>query len=480
MSWKDEEYYIFGAGTRGKICASLLFFFDAKVIAFLDNDERKCGTIQDDLEVLCAENPILEDAYVIVSSSKYENEIVEQLKGNNVYPERIIRYDDFMTLINSEVPGLYVAHAVERGYDRRGRGNLRVFFDHQIFEHQRLGGISRYYYELMSNLSIRDCDIDFFRGLNVSECETDNEGIRRYFSLKSSELDWSCRRILNKDLFAEFVKGQKYNIYHPTYYQDIFLCNSDRVVITIHDMIPELFWEKGSLANEKRRIIDASDGIIAVSENTKKDLINLYDIDEKKIKVIYHGNSLRNVACAPAPIYEFPYILYVGKREGYKNAKLLAKAFSRSPYRKDLKLLFFGGDDFTPQERQQFEELGISDKVVHSKGDDKALANAYSNAEVFIYPSQYEGFGIPVLEAMGCGCPVIASNSSSIPEVGGDAVRYFDPDSEGSLLEAMNDVLGDKELRTRLTDLGLKREKLFSWEKTAQETLDFYNELLGG
>ena len=140
--------------------------------------------------------------------------------------------------------------------------------------------------------------------------------------------------------------------------------------------------------------------------------------------------------------------------------------------------VFFGGGNFTKEEKEFFKKFNFSDdQILSLHGNDKVLAKLYENASALIYPSIYEGFGLPILEAMNHNCPVISSNTSSMKEVGGNAVEYFNPHETESLLQAFKNVLYSESRRKELVKLGIERIKTFSWNKCAKETLKVYGRL---
>ena len=141
-------------------------------------------------------------------------------------------------------------------------------------------------------------------------------------------------------------------------------------------------------------------------------------------------------------------------------------------------MVFFSGGKFSDREKQIHAELGIENNVEQLSGDDAVLANLYKYAELFVYPSLYEGFGLPILEAMHYGTPVITAESSSLPEVGGDAAAYFTPDSADELTECMDRLLDDREQRKKMGQAGILREKMFSWDKSAREHMKLYGQFL--
>jgi glycosyltransferase involved in cell wall biosynthesis len=256
-------------------------------------------------------------------------------------------------------------------------------------------------------------------------------------------------------------------------------------VLTVYDMTYEkmrnFFPAKQKISQNKEYAVKRADHIICISESTKNDLIDILNISQAKISVIYLGYTKKTAThLNKLNIGEKPYILYVGQRVAYKNFRRLLQAYARSPrLQKDFKLVCFGADHFSNDEINQIKELNLKpENVVHLKGDDEILNHLYSNASIFVFPSLYEGFGIPLLEAMSFKCPVVCSNTSSLPEVAGDAADYFDPCNLEEMISSIESVAFSAEKRNHLIERGLERIKLFSWEKCAEETLKVYSSLL--
>lgn len=276
------------------------------------------------------------------------------------------------------------------------------------------------------------------------------------------------------------------DVVHMTYYQARPTRHSAPLVITVHDMIHELFPGNFRLTDRtteyKRRCIKAADKIICVSQSTANDLKRLFDVPDDKVSVTHLGISRcfgQHVA-PPLARNHKPYLLYVGERRGYKNFGRLVEAFAASPVlHRNFDLAAFGGAPFSRHELRNAERLHLRrDALRHLTGDDAALALAYSEAHLFVYPSEYEGFGIPPLEAMTCGCPVVCSSASSIPEVVGDAGLYFDPSRVESIREALEQLSFNDERRAALSSVGRIRSAEFSWSRCAHETLAVYREAL--
>ncbi|NUN22749.1 MAG: glycosyltransferase family 4 protein [Candidatus Jettenia caeni] len=369
---------------------------------------------------------------------------------------------------------------------------MKILYDHQIFVFQDYGGISRYFYEL-TNVFHKQKDIYFDLPLLYSN----NQYVKKadYLKCKSFLEAKNFRgkiRLLNfihKHLEKKFLCKKGFDIFHPTYYDPYFLkyVGDKPFVLTIYDMVyelfPQIFSPRDKTSVHKKLLASKATKIIAISENTKNDIIKLFGIKEDKIEVIYLGNPLCVDAMKEetATSSELPqrYLLFVGNRRVYKNFDIFIESIS--PLLKDdnsLYLICAGGGKFTSSEIANLEKSGVINKVTQCSFDDNILAQLYKNALAFIFPSLYEGFGIPILEAFSCGCPVVTSNISSLPEVAGDAAEYFDPTDKISILSIVKKVIDDHDLRSKLKYKGYERLKNFSWEKTANQTKMLYKSIL--
>jgi glycosyltransferase involved in cell wall biosynthesis len=248
-----------------------------------------------------------------------------------------------------------------------------------------------------------------------------------------------------------------------------------------HEHYPELFSRFDHTSQNKRVLAARASRIIAVSEHTKSEIITLLGIKGSMIDVIPHAATLSAPGLKhPNILLPDEYILYVGKRNTYKNFPTLLQALHsiRSSGRIS-SLICAGGGLLTKHELTEIERLNLKEAVSQMNANDDLLAYLYSKAKAFVYPSLYEGFGIPVLEAFACGCPAILSNRTSLPEVGGNAARYFDPEDVGSLVSSLLEVLKNKDLAEDMKKNGIERAKLFSWKKTAKQTLETYHKVVG-
>ncbi len=271
-------------------------------------------------------------------------------------------------------------------------------------------------------------------------------------------------------------------------------------IITVHDLIRYLDLKGyGTFIHRPNRRdrfylnldykgVKKAKRIIAVSQATKNDLVRYLGIPDERISLVYNGIDHKLFRPVPHRIYSDPYILFVGSEHPRKNFARLLRAFSQlkgEPGFKDLKLVKIGraGGQEVPFRRQTMEVINeldlVRDVIFTEFVPETDLPAYYSGARVFVLLSLYEGFGFPPLEAMACGCPVITSNTSSLPEVMGEAGIMVAPYDTGSLAQAMRQVLTDSELRDDMVRKGLEQSKKFSWEKAAKQTQEVYNEVGG-
>jgi len=244
----------------------------------------------------------------------------------------------------------------------------------------------------------------------------------------------------------------------------------------IHERFPHYFMNDKAIFEYKKQSIMGADKIIAISESTKRDLLHFYpEVSEDKIKVIYLGSSSQPFKKANSTYGS--YILFTGKRDKYKNFHSFAEAVAPLLIQYNLNLVCTG-KSFTQEEIGFFDSLEIGNRVYSKFVDDVELASLYSNAILFAFPSLYEGFGIPVLEAFTNHCPLVLSDTSSLPEIAGDAGVYFDPNSVSDMRKKLDAVIGSQSLRNELVLKGEGRLKLFNWKKCAESTAEVYNSLI--
>lgn len=267
-----------------------------------------------------------------------------------------------------------------------------------------------------------------------------------------------------------------------------------KAVVTIHDLaflaFKEQFrgWWRTLFRLTTAYAIKRADRIVAVSQNTKADIIKYYGVEPRRIKVIYHGvdpffkpiddpKALEKVRREYSKGREF--LLFIGTLQPRKNLLRLIQAFAQAASNVPHSLVVVGRE-FWRQEKVYYavEEWGISDRISFTGYVDSSdLPLLISSATALILPSLYEGFGLPALEAMACGTPVIASRSSSLPEVVGDASRLVDPYDVDDMVAAIIEVLSDERLRREMSAKGLERAQLFSWKRASEETLALFEEV---
>jgi glycosyltransferase involved in cell wall biosynthesis len=292
-------------------------------------------------------------------------------------------------------------------------------------------------------------------------------------------------RAVNNLIAPSMLNRFNPDVVHETYYaMNRHAPRCSKVVLTVFDMIheryPESFSKWDTTSIEKAVAVKRADHVICISENTRKDLIEMLDVSPEKTSVVHLGFSLTETAPDMSVPSGRPYLLFVGNRGGYKNFESLVHAYAAEPLlRKEFDLVAFGGGAFTAREHELMAGLALPESTVRQiGGGDGLLATLYRNAALFVFPSQYEGFGIPPLEAMSFDCPVVCGDQSSVPEVVGDAAEFFDPHSVESMGATIMKVISDPALQQSLVLRGRARLKVFSWQRCAEQTMDIYKVLL--
>jgi glycosyltransferase involved in cell wall biosynthesis len=367
---------------------------------------------------------------------------------------------------------------------------MRIFYDHQVFSLQDAGGVSRYQYELMRNLQASsEVEIELLMGINASvmpfsELRNFNT---RIVSWRTNIRPGYFRYAVNELMSAGMAQLRgRFDIYHPMLYRAIPFVRHRRLVVTHHDCtherFPQMFHNASFIMERKRKLFSQADAILCVSESSRRDLLKFYDVEPEKTHVVYHGFSPLPIPpsfAEAAVASRVPYLLYVGSRAEYKNFVLLLDAFSRSGLARDYRLMVVGGGAFSAEEQTRIVSLDLADRItILPKAGEAALALAYRDAALFVYPSLYEGFGFPPLEAMSLGCPVLVYRTSSLPEVCGDAAFYFDNADADELSRALVSTLQDGPGLSIRRQRGQQQVSLYDWGRTASNTLNVYRALL--
>lgn len=371
---------------------------------------------------------------------------------------------------------------------------MKILFDSQCFDMQKFGGISRYFCEIIKNFSRNDeyilpCTYSQNEYLKQSKLvnlvESSFPGKKFIDLLKNKFFLTGILR--NRKESIKALRNQDFDVFHPTYFNPYFLeyIGQKPFVLTVHDMIhelyPEFFKNADKIIKNKKLLAEKAAKIIAVSNKTKEDLVNFYGSPfADKTEVVYHGSSLKTPDSARDNV-DFKtqfgrYFLYTGTRNIYKNFLFMIESCAEFLIEKDLKIVC-SGSPFSDSEKVFFESLNISDRIIHYFASDNELFWLYKNAIAFIFPSYYEGFGIPILEAFEAETPCLLAKSSCFPEIAGDAALYFNPKHKNEIVSAMSRIL-DKNLAIELVIKGKQRLADFSWEKTAEQALNIYKSLL--
>ena len=342
-------------------------------------------------------------------------------------------------------------------------------------------GSSVYCFELLTNLAKLDKENNYEIYMPQSPTNDLPKATDKWrYTVLPSRKMWTIT-----SLSLNLLKNRSLDVFFtPTHYLPIF--SPKKSVVSILDVsyiyFPQLFKKKDLIQLKKWTKYSArkSDKILTISESSKSDIIKEYGVSGNKIEVIYPGintslpvnNKLKMEDLEKKFGIKNKYILFVGTLQPRKNIERLIEAYSK--IETDASLVIVGRRGW------QFEEIlnapekyNVKDKVLFLENvSDEDLPAIYRNAEFFILPSLYEGFGIPVLEAMNYGTPVITSNISSLPEVGGDAALYVDPNDTTDIAEKMKKLLEDDNLKRQLIEKGKKQVEKFSWEKSARQTLE--------
>lgn len=302
--------------------------------------------------------------------------------------------------------------------------------------------------------------------------------------------NWLIRIIWEQLLLPSILRRKKIDILHSPGFVSPILKNTKQIV-TIHDMtfFTHSHFHLSSKVKYFGKLIPISiqraDMVITDSESTKKDIIKLLKTDSNKIKTVHLGTDFKPKIGAQTWIRQkykikSPFVLYTGTIEPRKNIANLIRAYAKIASKIKQQLVIVGKKGWMYDEVFELvEKLGLKERVIFAGYiPDKDLESFYSAADLFIYPSYYEGFGIPVVEAMACGCPVITSNNSSLSEIAsGAALLINNPDDIDEIARKMQRVILNKKLQKTLKQKGFARSKVFSWEKTAEKTLRAYKAL---
>lgn len=366
--------------------------------------------------------------------------------------------------------------------------SIEVLIDDQIFLMHARGGISRYFAELL-----REFDAHPEWGVNAltTVWYSPNQHLRevdpgvRDLPFRELSRSWKVAKRLARYPSAVRQRRVAPDVVHFTYYDPRQLAAFPGVpkVVTVHDMVPELLpadLVDGEPHMAKREFVAAADAIICVSESTRDDLFDVWGpITDRPVIVTGHATSDRfHPQVAPADL-GYRYLLHVGSRDHYKNFPLLMTAYGGSAAQAaGVRLLAVGGGPLTEAELDLAATLGITDDLIQLTADEADLPGLYRGAELFVFPSLFEGFGMPVLEAMATGTPAVLADIPVFHEVAGDAACYYSPEDPWALRAELDRLLSDPTDRARLATAGVQRAADYSWRRTALATAELYRQLV--
>lgn len=356
---------------------------------------------------------------------------------------------------------------------------MKIIFDNIVFSLQKAGGISVVWYELLKRISQNKTIKSEYIEYNGS-----NNIFRKKLFIDIKQIQFRNRfALILKRYFDVSYKEKEPFLFHSSYYR---ICSNKKAIniTTIHDFTYEYFapyFKRLIHCWQKYRAIRKSNYIICISENTKKDLLRFVPgVDKKKVSVIYNGVSEEyfpissdNFLNSLIPFTPYTFVLFVGSREKYKNFELSVKAVAAS----NLNLVIVG----SALNKKEIDFLNsiIGDKRYYCKHGipNSELNNLYNQAFCLLYPSIYEGFGIPVIESQKAGCPVIAFDSSSIPEIIGDRTLLLQELTVEAIIEKFK-IIEDSDTRKEIRDKGFENAKRFSWDLTTQSVFELYKKAL--
>ncbi len=365
----------------------------------------------------------------------------------------------------------------------------RVLYDGAVWLGGTPGGVQRYFEALITRLPPDWEPVATTSRPDGGPFLGDHPRLHRAVFRRHAFRPNRLARVVERLYFRWLAVRRPPDVVHLTYYFSLTGKPLDRlgapVVLTVWDMIHERYAAEldpaGEVSALKRRAVEAASVVICISHTTRRDLVETFGTDEAKIVVTHLAPSIdRSMAGGPEPVPDRPFVLFVGNRPRYKNFEGLLAAFAGARAELPELTLAVVGDAFTKIEARGISERGLDD-AVHLVGrvSDHHLAKLYSCSLCLAYPSLYEGFGLPPLEAMACGTVVVASARGSIPEVVGDAGVLVDPEDPAEMARALVSVATDTSLRSRLVAAGSERVGRFSWDDLARQTLAVYDSVRG-
>ena len=351
-------------------------------------------------------------------------------------------------------------------------------------------GIGRYYESLVKEMSLK--------GMTIYTCvpiwlkDDFEENFKNYNNINAIYVNYSkysLKGFVMQSVILRKLEKKVDLFFYPHINLPMYIPKN--TIITVHDLTPfTKFWDRNIFKKKYykfifERAIKQCKGIIIISEVTKKDLIKFDKTVESKIKVIYEFidhkfiKSVMIDSFKSKPLIPCNYILFIGNRKKHKNLERLIYAFNKIKNQLKYKLVIAGSKDKNNGLKDGIDlliqKLGLRNEIIELiSPDDETIINLYKNAQLFVFPSLYEGFGLPPLEAMACGCPVVVSDLPVSKEVCGDAAIYFNPESEEDIAAKIINICEDNELRQSLISKGKERLKFFDKNNIIEEYLKYF------
>ena len=369
---------------------------------------------------------------------------------------------------------------------------LQVILEGRLFEEQSLGGISRIYHEILPRICQLEEKIVFFMATSGqllqplpehAQIMNHHSSVSVHRFLRPQTVFWQLQDYLRAVLQIASIQPGKNTVWHATYYRLPGWWQGPKVV-TVYDLIHEKFPQFFSknyddiLRKRKRRAIFTADRVVCISETVRSEVIETYNIPQERVVAIPLAcgeifRQLPNEEIPPGYLVKPPFILYLGMRQHHKNFQTLLDAYSVWEHKHEIRLLVVGAP-WSNEEQMQIAAAGLESNVILRSGvNDEELCALYNQALAFVYPSLAEGFGIPLLEAMACGCKIVASRIPVFAEVARDIPYFFEPLNRDELISALDAACFSGASTVRL-DSPLAG---YSWNRTARETLGVYEEV---
>jgi glycosyltransferase involved in cell wall biosynthesis len=361
---------------------------------------------------------------------------------------------------------------------------MKITIDDQIFTAQSRGGVSRYFTELiMAFRHSPELEVEAVTPFRYVKSEHLIERDPLRYSKPPLPSVAQRRKVLRTlNSVQRLARADRPAIVHHTYYFPEYLRRPAAArVCTIYDMIPEHYPELfpgGNPHNDKDEYVHVCDALFCISNTTKAAVLRHYGRLDKPVVVTPLGVGEQFFSASDVSAYEQPYVLFVGERTGYKNFDVLLRGFSKmGAQRRSVRLVCVGGPAFDHAEVAHIATLNLQGQVTHRTVADRELPALYASAICFVFPSRYEGFGLPIVEAFASGCPVVLAETECSVEVGASAAQFFNANDDEMLAEIIQRMVDHPAGRAHWITEGRKRALDYRWYKTAELTREVYRDI---